>query len=127
MPVPVPDGAQDCLMLQVSQYWAVNAEASAEKKKAAKKFLAALYTDSALETAVVHDWGIVPPFGDFEPETEAGKEVRRCVLSGRTLPMVTDGLNEEQLSEIGQAVEGYLTDRETFEQLTAQLLEILGG
>lgn len=127
MPVPVPDGAQDCLMLQVPQYWAVNAEASAEKKKAAKKFLTALYTDSALETAVVHDWGIVPPFGNFEPETEAGKEVRRCVLSGRTLPMVTDGLNEEQLSEIGQAVEGYLTDRETFEQLTAQLLEILGG
>ncbi|PAD75153.1 sugar ABC transporter substrate-binding protein [Paenibacillus campinasensis] len=85
MPLPIEGNSK--LSVGVSQFWVVNADASADEIEAGKQFLNWLYTSDAGKTAIVQDFKLIPAFttiqADLNPLSNA---VYEAAESGQTIP-----------------------------------------
>lgn len=102
LPVPVLGASQDSIILNVPTYWAVNKSATKEEQKAAKSFLSWVYTSEAGNTLISETLGLISPFDNATkiPDTPIAKTIRRYAISGKTMPYLLNGLDQEIYNKI---------------------------
>ena len=107
LPVPVIDASQDSIILRTPTYWIVNKNAEKKEISSAKKFLSWLYTSKECQTLTAEKLKFLSPFDSTEkfPKNPLAKSVRRFAISGKTMPYILDGINEEKYAELKEKMQ----------------------
>lgn len=102
LPVPVIDASQDSIIIRVPNFWLVNKNAEKKEITAAKKFLSWLYTSKECQPLTAGELRFLSPLDSTEklPQNPLSKSVRKFAISGKTMPYVLDGIDEEKYTSL---------------------------
>ncbi len=106
-PVPVIDASQDSIILRVPNFWIVNKNAEKKEITSAKKFLSWLYTSKECQPLTAEELEFLSPLDSTEklPQNPLAKSVRKFAISGKTMPYVLDGIDEEKYANLKTEIE----------------------
>ncbi len=107
LPVSVIGASQDSIVLRVPDFWVINKSAEKSQIKAAKKFLSWLYTSEEGQALVADELEALSPFDSAEklPESPLAEDVRKFAISGKTMPYVLDGIDDETCIKLKHTAE----------------------
>ena len=107
LPVPVINASQDSIIIRVPNCWIVNKNADKKEITAAKKFLSWMYTSKECQSLTAEELQFFSPFDSTEklPENALSKSVRKFAISGKTMPYILDGIDEEKYTNLKTEIE----------------------
>lgn len=107
LPVPVIDASQDSIIVRVPNFWIVNKNSDKKEITAAKKFLSWMYTSKECQSITANELEFLSPLDSTEklPKNPLSKSVRKFAISGKTMPYVLDGIDEEKYANLKTEIE----------------------
>jgi len=107
LPVSVIGASQDSIVLRVPDFWVINKSAEKSQIKAAKKFLSWLYTSEEGQALVADELEALSPFDSAEklPESPLAEAVIKFAISGKTMPYILDGIDDETCIKLKHTAE----------------------
>ncbi len=107
LPVPVIDASQDSIIIRVPNFWVVNKNAEKKEISSAKKFLSWVYTSKECQPLTAEKLEFLSPLDSTEkfPQNSLAKSVRKFAISGKTMPYVFDGIDEEKYANLKAEIE----------------------
>ena len=102
LPVPILNGSQDSIMLNVPAYWAVNKNATKSEQNAAKSFLSWVYNSETGNAILSRELEWISPFDNATqiPDASIAKTVRKYATGGKTMPYILNGIDQEIYNQI---------------------------
>jgi raffinose/stachyose/melibiose transport system substrate-binding protein len=111
MPIPISDRpVKESLVVSVPNYWAVNKQASPEKKKEAKKFLNWMVSSEQGKRYMTEEFKFIPAFHHIESDNlgPLAEETLRSYKKGTTVPSNWFGFPVGIREEFGAATQLYV-------------------
>ncbi|MGI6282859.1 ABC transporter substrate-binding protein [Caproicibacterium lactatifermentans] len=122
LPLPVPGFSDGKWPVGVPMYWAVNKDADADKKAAAKDFLNFMYQSDEGKQIIINDAKFAVAFdnyGSLKPSNPLNQRIMKAVEEKKTIPgWVYNGAPATWTQKVaGANVQKYLSGEETWDQV----------
>ena len=107
LPIPVVDASQDSIVLRVPDFWMVNKNAEKNQITAAKEFLSWVYTSESGQRLATKELEYLSPFDNTKelPSNTLAETVRKFAVSGKTMPYILDGIDDETYTQLKAKIE----------------------
>lgn len=102
LPVSILGASQDSIILNVPTYLAVNKNCTKKEQNAALKFLSWVACSETSSTITAEKLGWISPFANASktPDAPIAKTVLKYAVSGKTMPYVLNGIDQEIYNNI---------------------------